>query len=590
MDGVQSRYLSGTAECDVVVVGSGAGGLTAAVTAAAHGLETVVLEKAPLFGGTSAIAGGGLWIPANPVAARHGIADSLDAARTYFETFLGEDAGSARVTAFLEQGPRMVAFLEERTAMRFFVAADRPDYYPDRPGATNGGRTIFPESFDGRLLGPEIRRLRPPARELTFLGMMFKPGPELRHFLHVYRSVRSAAFVARRLLRQARDLMLHGRAMELSNGNALVARLAKSAFDLGAPILTGVSVEGLETDGNRIAGVRFRQEGREGVLYARRGVVLAAGGFPQDMARRSHLYAHAPTGAEHRSPAPDTNTGDGLRMGEQHGAAIPALVDAAAWAPVSVVPYADGRTGAFPHLIDRQKPGFIAVTRHGRRFVNEANSYHEFCRGLARACAGEPEAYCYLIADHRTVRRYGIGFAKPAPVPLFPYLRSGYLLRGRTLAELAQQAGIDGDAFRTTVDAFNRHAREGEDPEFGRGSSSYNRYNGDPLHRPNPCVAPVEQAPFYAVRIVMGDLGTFAGLATDENARVLDRQGNPIVGLYAAGNDASSVLGGNYMAGGSTLGPGMTFGYIAARDLVHRSNAAQDRVGPDGDPQSTGLS
>ncbi|MGE4218009.1 MAG: FAD-dependent oxidoreductase [Alphaproteobacteria bacterium] len=577
MDEAQSRYLDGTAGCDVVVVGSGAGGLTAAVTAAAHGLETVVLEKAPLFGGTSAIAGGGLWIPANPVAARHGIPDSLDAARTYFETFLGEDARSERVTAFLEQGPRMVSFLEERTAMRFFVAADRPDYYPDRPGATNGGRTIFPEAFDGRLLGPEIRRLRPPARELTFLGMMFKPGPELRHFLHVFRSWTSAAYVARRLLRQARDVALHGRAMELSNGNALVARLARSAFDLGVPILTGVAVEGLEADGNRVAGVRFRQDGREGVLRARRGVVLAAGGFPQDIERRSRLYKHAPSGTEHRSPAPETNTGDGLRMAETLGAAIPALTDAAAWAPVSAVPHGDGRTGAFPHLIDRQKPGFIAVTRHGRRFVNEANSYHEFCRGLARACAGEPEAYCYLIADHRTIRRYGIGFAKPSPVPLFPYLRSGYLLRGRTLSELAGRAGIDGDAFQATVDAFNRHARNGEDPQFGRGTSSYNRYNGDPRHKPNPCVAPVEQAPFYAVRIVIGDLGTFAGLATDAQARVLTAEGVPIPGLYAAGNDVSNVLGGNYMAGGSTLGPGMTFGYIAACDLATRPNTQSRR-------------
>ncbi|MGE0260615.1 MAG: FAD-binding protein, partial [Alphaproteobacteria bacterium] len=247
------------------------------------------------------------------------------------------------------------------------------------------------------------------------------------------------------------------------------------------------------------------------------------------------------------------------------------------WAPVSAVPHGDGRTGAFPHLIDRQKPGFIAVTRHGRRFVNEANSYHEFCRGLARACAGEPEAYCYLIADHRTIRRYGIGFAKPSPVPLFPYLRSGYLLRGRTLSELAGRAGIDGDAFQATVDAFNRHARNGEDPQFGRGTSSYNRYNGDPRHKPNPCVAPVEQAPFYAVRIVIGDLGTFAGLATDAQARVLTAEGVPIPGLYAAGNDVSNVLGGNYMAGGSTLGPGMTFGYIAACDLATRPNTQSRR-------------
>jgi succinate dehydrogenase/fumarate reductase flavoprotein subunit len=564
----QGIERDGSACCDVIVVGAGASGLTAAIVAGLNGLTAVVLEKAPLFGGISAIAGGGLWIACNPVAARAGLKDSIEAARTYFKTVTGNGYDSARVEAFLANGPNMVRLLEEKTAVRFNVAADRPDYYPNLAGGTDSGRTIFPVPFDGRKLGKHIARLRPPARELTFLGAMIRPGPELRHFVNVFRSFQSARIVARKMLRHARDVIIHGRPMELSNGNALVARLAKSAIDLGIPILTSVGVEELILEHGRVAGVRYNAAGKQGELRARRGVVLASGGFSHDLQRRREQYRHAATGAEHLSPAPETNTGDGMRMAEQINAFVPELSDAAAWVPVSKVPWGNGKSGVFPHLIDRQKPGFIAVTRHGRRFVNESDSYHEFGRGLIAACRTESEPHCFLIADHRTVRRYGIGFVKPAPIPLFPYIKSGYLVRAPTLRELADRLGIESDTFVATVTAFNDGAKAGRDPLFKRGESAYNRYNGDPLHKPNPCIAPVEVAPFYAVRIVMGELGTFAGLATDERARVLDKERHPIPGLYAVGNDMSSVMAGNYLGGGSTLGPGMTFAYIAANDLA----------------------
>jgi succinate dehydrogenase/fumarate reductase flavoprotein subunit len=309
-------------------------------------------------------------------------------------------------------------------------------------------------------------------------------------------------------------------------------------------------------------------KGRVKVL-AGKGVVLAAGGFPHDVVRKKALFPHAPSGNEHVSPAPPGNTGDGLRLGEAVGAEVDtSLPNAAAWVPISRPVWADGTRGTFPHFVDRSKPGVIAVTRSGRRFVNEADSYHDFCQAMYRRCKEEGGEICaFFIADHRTFRKYGLGFAKPTPVPYASQLKSGYLKRGATIRELALEVGADPVRLEDTVARFNADARKGDDPEFGRGSTSYNRSLGDPAHKPNPCVAPVEQGPFFAVKLVIGDLGTFAGLRCNEYAQVLDEGRRPISGLYAVGNDAASIMGGNYPGGGITLGPAITFGYIAARHL-----------------------
>jgi succinate dehydrogenase/fumarate reductase flavoprotein subunit len=555
---------------DLVVIGSGAGGMAAAVTARKHGLSVLVVEKEPVYGGTTARSGGGGWVPGNPLAARAGIRDSKELARTYLQHEAGNHFDAERVEAFLDEGPRMVEFFERETSLRFVLGAEFSDYHPAAPGALPGGRSIVAEPFDGRELGPHVRTLRPPLREITFVGMMIGSGKELLHFFNVTRSVRSAAYVARLLVLFGRDLALHGRAMRLTNGNALAARLAKSAFDAGVELWLSAPARRLVRDeAGQVSGVVVERDGAETLVEARRGVVLAAGGFPHDLERRRRLFPHAPTGEAHWSPAPPGNTGDGLRLGEEVGAAVDeTLPHAAAWVPVSRVPHGDGAEGVFPHFIDRAKPGVIAVTKGGTRFVNEANSYHDFLQALVRACHGRDEVAAWLVCDHPTLRRYGLGFVKPFPLPLGPHLRSGYLLRGGTLAELARRAGIDAAPFEAAVARYNAAARQGGDPEFGKGGNAYNRWLGDPTVQPNPCVAPVEHPPFYAVKLVPGDLGTFAGLRTDRHARVLDGDGRAIPGLYAAGNDGASIMGGNYPGGGITIGPALTFGYIAAKHVA----------------------
>lgn len=561
---------------DVVVVGTGAGGMAAAVTARKLGLDVLLVEKEALYGGTTARSGGVLWVPNNPISMFKPEPDSLDDARTYMRYECGEFYDHDRVEAFLAHGPRMVDFFVKQTSVELIALPEYPDYHAESPGGRTAGRSIMAAPLDGRVLGDRIKQLRPPLKEITFVGMMFNSSAEVGHFFNVTRSLTSATYVARRLVTHAFEMLFHGRAMRLTNGNALAARLAKSAFDLDIPMWLESPVKSLIRDGGRVTGVVVgKKDGGTVRVGVRRGVVLAAGGFPQDIDRRKQLFPHAPTGREHLSPAPPGNTGDGLRLAESIGGQVAVdLPNAGAWIPVSRVQRSNGETGVFPHLIDRYKPGVIAVNRQGQRFTNESDSYHDMGMAMQKSCADEAEVCAWLIADHRTIRRYGLGFAKPFPLPLGGHLRSGYLLRGATLKALAEKAGINADQLQKTVAEFNKGAVDGKDLQFRRGWRVYNRFLGDKTHQPNPCVAPVAQGPFYAVRVVMGDLGTFAGIRTDAQARVLDGNGQPIAGLFAAGNDNASVMGGGYPGGGITLGPAMTFGFLAAETLAAQAPAA----------------
>jgi len=555
-------------ECDVLVIGAGAGGLSTAIVAAKHGLKVIVVEKAPVFGGTTAFSGGVLWIPGNktcPAAAK----DTRDAAVEYLKNETGNFYNEEAVSAFLDNGPKMLDWFDRETDVKF-VPTLYPDYHPNVGGGVDVGRSVLAKPFNVTALGRDMKRLRPPLATITFIGMMFNSSnADLKHFFNATKSLKSAIYVAKRLGSHMMDLVKYGQGVEVTSGNALAARLAKSALDLGIPILTSAPAKQLLIEGNAVKGAVVATPEGEITIHASRGTVLAAGGFPHDLKRLAKAYTHVARGGEHASPTPTDNTGDGVALAEQVGGRCEIRLAApAAWMPVSLVPRGEGKFGVFPHLLDRYKPGVIAVNRRGRRFCNESESYHDVGAAMIATCEGEKETAAWLICDHPTMRKYGLGYAKPAPVPIQAYISNGYVTRGKTLRDLAQQLGMNADGLEETIAHYNTDAVNGEDPEFGRGTTAFNRYLADPENKPNPCVAPIQQGPFYAVKMVMGDLGSFDGLTTDTIGRVLNQQDQPIEGLYAVGNDRASMMGGNYPGAGITLGPIMTFGYIAGRHLA----------------------
>ena len=560
-------------EYDLIVVGSGAGGLSTAVVARKRGLKVIVLEKADVFGGTTAFSGGVLWIPGNPVSARSGIKHSAEEAERYLRNEAGSFYNDAAVQEFLSNGPRMVDFFERETSVKFLPTL-YPDYHPTVPGGVDIGRSILAAPFDIRGLGKDMARLRPPLETITFIGMMFNSSnADLKHFFQATKSLKSAMYVAKRLALHIKELALYRRGINVTSGNALAARLAKSALDLDIPILTSTRVTRLLQDNGRISGVVAQGADGELRLTAKQGVVLACGGFPQDQERVKQAFTHVRNGGKHFSPAPKENTGDGSRMAEAVGGKLDIQYpSAAAWMPVSLVPRKDGSHGVFPHLLDRYKPGMIGVTRHGKRFCNESESYHDVGAAMVKACEGDKETAMWLICDQPTIDKYGLGYAKPAPLPKGDLIKNGYLVKGATLGELAQKAGIDAKGLEATVREFNEGAVKGEDRQFGRGTTSFNRYLADPEHKPNPCVAPVAKGPFYALKVVMGDLGTFDGLRTTVQGQVVADGNHPIPGLFAVGNDRASIMGGNYPGAGITLGPIMTFGYVTGNYIADQAS------------------
>jgi succinate dehydrogenase/fumarate reductase flavoprotein subunit len=556
-------------DCDVLIIGSGAAGLSAAVTAAWHGLKVIVVEKDSVFGGATAWSGGWAWVPCNPLARRAGIIEDVEQPRTYLRHELGEHFDPAMIDAFLEAGPRMVAFFEQHTALQFADGNAIADIHGDTPGAGTGGRSVIAAPYDGRKVGRLLKRLRTTMRETSFMGMPIMAGADLSAFLNLTRSPKAAWHVTRRFTRHLFDFAVHGRAMQLVNGVALVARLAKSAEDLGVLLWESAPVTELLRDGSRVSGAQVSTRKGPIRIHARKAVVLAAGGFANDIERRKALFPRTPTGHEHWALPPQAINGDGLRLGESVGARVNTdVASPVAWAPVSQVPHSDGNIGHFPHIIERGKPGIIGVLSNGQRFVNEANGYFDYVSAMVAAAPEGEEVASWLICTHAFQRRYGLGISRPFPLPVSEFIRSGYLKSGNSIEELALACGIDPSGLRQTVDNYNRHARHGEDPQFGRGATPYNRKQGDPANLPNPCVAPIDTGPYYAVKVQPGCFGTFAGLKVNPHAQVLDAHEQPITGLYAAGGDMASIMGGHYPAGGINLGPALTFGYIAARHIA----------------------
>ena len=553
--------------CDVLVVGSGAAGFAAAITARKAGLDVLLVEKAGCFGGTSAISGGYIWIPNNALARAAGMADSPEKAREYLRSELGERYDDAFIDAYLDHGPKMVDFLVNDIGIPFSVSTQMPDYHPDAAGSTIG-RSLHVKPVNGRILGKEFRRLRPLPRELSLFGMGVSSGSDLSHLYKFGRSFDSTVRVCLLLARYGIDVLRFGRGQQLTNGNALIARLAKALlFDLQAPVWTSAPITRLLNEGGRIVGAMVSKNGQPIEVRADCGVILASGGFAHDVERRTKLYPHPAGLEEHVSLAAPGNAGDGARVAEAVGGHVDAGVsNAAAWMPLSRVPRPDGSWGAILHSVNLGKPGVIAVLRDGKRFVNESLSYHDFVQALISLPDVETPVGAFVVCDHRAFGKYGLGYAKPF-LSLQALIDAGYLIRADTPEELARAAGIEPVGFVQTLREFNAHAVHGDDPAFGKGGNAYARFLGDMSHTPNPCVAPIDQAPYYAVWMYAGDIGSFAGIKTDPCARVMRSDGTAVPGLFAVGNDMASAFGGSYPGGGTPLGLGMTFGYIAGRIL-----------------------
>jgi len=548
---------------DLIVIGAGAAGMAAAAVGAAEGLRVLLLEKTTQVGGTTAWSGGMVWVPANAKSAAAGHADSLDAARRYLSEVVPGAFNAAQREAFLTRAGEAIAYLEAHTPVQFMPVGRYPDYYPDLPGATEGRRVLEPCPLDGRLLGARFALLRSPLPEFTLFGGMMVSRPDIAHFRRAGRSARSTLRVGRLIARYAWQRMRASRGTTLYLGNALAGRLLLALNRPDIDVCTGIVVETLERDATRVAGVVLNRDGVRRHVRARRGVVLATGGFSHDLAlRQRHLPSHAGT----LSATMPAITGDGIRLGLDAGGRVGQHnSNNAFWVPVSIFRRPNGALGIYPHTVtDRAKPGLIAVDRTGRRFVNEAISYHEFGLAMLRNdnVGGGP---AHLICDRRFLWRYGLGRVKPLRVSLREDVASGYLLAAKTVRELADRIGTNADVLAATVATYNEGAQDGRDPAFGRGGDIYQRHLGDVQNQPNPCVAPIVEPPFYAVAVFAADLGTAAGLITDESARVLAADDVPIPGLYACGNDMNSVMNGAYPGPGITLGPALTFGYLAAR-------------------------
>jgi len=558
-------------DADLVVIGSGAAGLTAAIVAKKRGLRVVVLEKDVHIGGTTAISGGVLWVPLTTHGQKQNPGDSAESVREYLRHETGSRYSDDEVDLLLEKGPEMVAFFERETELHFSPTS-YPDYHPDAPGGCTIGRAVVGSPYDLRRLGAERIRLRPPLKTITFMGMMFNSSnADLKHFFKATRSLRSFFYVVKRLTAHLVELVRYRRSVHVTGGNALAARLLKSAIDLEVPILNSTIATGLITESGGVVGVSGTRNGANFQIAARAGVILACGGFSHDHSQTRLRFLQLEAGARHVSATPDSISGDGIRLALSVGGHMAdPLPQPAAWMPVSIVPWGRGEQAVFPHLLDRYKPGVIAVLRNGKRFTNESNSYHDVGAAIIENCRSEAEAAMWLVCDKAALARYGLGYVKPAPLPFRKHVESGYLYAADSLSALGRKMGIDGAELEKTVAAFNLGAKAGEDPMFRRGSTAFNRFLGDPDWKPNPCVGPIVTPPFFGLKLLVGDLGTFDGLRADAYGRALRRDGSAIRGLYVLGADRVSMMGGAYPGPGINLGPHMTMAYVTANLIADK--------------------
>lgn len=556
-------------EVDLLVAGAGPGGMTAALVAALEGLSVLICEKSDQVGGTASTSAGTLWIPGNHQSRDAGYDDTAAQAELYMNSLIGGKPDKRRA-AYLETGPEAIDYLMARTDVQFVPCGKHPDYQSNRPGAAVSGRAIVSQMFDGRLLGSDFDRIRPPIPEFMVLGGMMVGKDDIPHLLSRFKSLESFFYSAGLFSRYLRDRIRFRRGSRIVMGNALVARLYYSLRKAKVPVLFDAEIADLIKADNQLLGAVVTHEGKAIRVRARRGVVLATGGFARNTRYRQQFM---PTPTPPYSLAANTNQGDGISIGERAGARLVAEQQGGGgfWAPVSITRRKDGSTGLFPHLsFDRAKPGLIAVDKSGNRFVNEGASYHDFVEAMYRNNETTPSIPACLICEADFVRKYGLGAIRPGTRNLSLFEARGYIVSAPTLGELAGKLAIDAGGLAESVSRNNAFSESGVDVDFGKGETELNRFNGDAGNKPNPCLGPIKQGPFCAVEVWPAEIACSTGLTTDENAQVLSTDGEAIQGLYACGNDMTSIMAGTYPGPGTTLGPAIVFGYRAARHAARK--------------------
>lgn len=561
-------YMTGQ-EYDVVVVGSGAAGMVAALTAAHQGLSTVVVEKAPHYGGSTARSGGGVWIPNNEVLKRDGVKDTPDAARTYLHSIIGDVVPAEKIDTYLDRGPEMLSFVLKHSPLRLCWVPGYSDYYPETPGGKPSGRSVEPKPFNAKKLGPDLPGLEPPYGKVPMnMVVMQQDYVRLnqlkRHPRGVLRSIKVGV--------RATWAKVTGKNL-VGMGRALIAPLRIGLREAGVPVRLNTALTDLYVEDGVVRGIYVRdstapESGEPELIRARRGVILGSGGFEHNEQMRVK-YQRAPITTEWTVGA-KANTGDGIIAAEKLGAALDVMEDAW-WGPT--VPLVGAPWFA---LSERNSPGSIIVNMAGKRFMNESMPYVEACHHMYGGQYGQgpgpgENIPAWLVFDQRYRDRYIFAGLQPGQRIPKKWLESGVIVTADTLEELAEKTGLPVDAFKATVERFNGFARSGVDEDFKRGESAYDRYYGDPTNKPNPNLGELTHPPYYAAKLVPGDLGTKGGVVTDVYGRALRDDGSVIEGLYAAGNVSAPVMGHTYPGPGGTIGPAMTFGYLAALHIAGKS-------------------
>lgn len=557
-------------EFDVVVVGSGAAGMVAALTAAHQGLSTVLVEKAPHFGGSTARSGGGVWIPNNEILKRARQSDTAEAARTYLHTIIGDIVAPERIDTYLDRGPEMLSFVLKNTPLKMCWVPNYSDYYPEQPGGRAAGRSIEPRPFDAKQLGPDLAGLEPAYGKVPLNVVVMQ-----QDYVRLNQLKRHPRGVLRSLKVGARTMLAGIRGKNLVGmGRALVAPLRIGLRQAGVPVLLNTALTDLYVENGSVRGIYVRdteapETAEPRLIRARAGVILGCGGFEHNEPMR-RKYQRAPIGTEWTVGAV-ANTGDGILAAEKLGAALDLMEDSW-WIPT--VPLVGAPWIA---LSERNSPGAIIVNANGQRFMNESMPYveagHHMYGGEYGQGPGPGENIpAWLVFDQQYRDRYIFAGLQPGQRIPNKWMDSGVIVKADTIEGLAGTLGLAAAALKATVDRFNGFARAGVDEDFHRGESAYDRYYGDPTNKPNPTLGEISHPPYYAARLVPGDLGTKGGIRTDVHGRALRDDGAVIEGLYAAGNVSAPVMGHTYPGPGGTIGPAMTFGYLAA---LHVAEAAR---------------